>query len=132
MMQRKWKGLIILLIFSFIINQLLLDVKVYIKLDNKIKDLAESIIIFTIYLIGKWGLADSSKMWLLKLWQFIYFSSLVFFIVMFLIDWFIYHYTYKEQYRFLSIKQVLWNPLTYLVFIAFEELERLTDNRKKV
>lgn len=130
MMQRKWKGLIILITFSFIINQLLLDVKVYIKLDNKIKDLAESIIIFTIYLIGKWGLADLSKMWLLKLWQFIYFSSLIFFIVMFLIDWFIYHYTYKEQYRFLSIKQVLWNPLTYLVFIAFEELERLTGTKK--
>ena len=123
---KKWIALALIIIVSFVGNQFFLDLKNYQIKDNVIKDFTETCFIIIIYTIGIIGLKRNLKRWLMNLWSAFYIIFLLFFVFMALINNFIYRFEHNEQYRFASIKQLLINPLVYLIFLG---MDKITENK---
>lgn len=114
---RKWVALILIVIFSVIINQCLIDKKFFFYLNIYIKDIVEITLLLFIMILGNWGLNNSSARWVNSIWKITYLSSIAFFITMSLVDNLVFNYSTTRQFRFFGVKQILWNPLVYLMLV---------------
>jgi hypothetical protein len=117
--RRKWGALIVMLLCTTIINQLVIDTKSYSHINTKVKDLIEIGLLSIYAVIGFWGLSSFKVTWYKQMWLAFYTTIICFFVLAALIDWYIFHYSTNEQFRFLALKEILWSPLPYLFFLLF-------------
>ena len=126
--KRKWVALVLIILISLLINQCLIDKNFFHYLNLYVKDLSEIILIIFVMVIGIWGLKTLSAKWPNTIWKTIYYTSIIFFIVMSLVDNLIFNYSTRGQFRFFAIKQILWSPLVYLTIILISmQYEKQTN-----
>ena len=126
--KKKWVALVLIIIISLLINQSLIDKKYFYHLNLYVKDLSEIILIIFVMIIGNWGLKTLSAKWPNIIWKTIYYSFIIFFIVMSLVDNLIFSYSTRGQFRFFGIKQILWSPLVYLTIILISMQHKKKTN----
>ncbi len=119
---KKWFALLLMISCTAIINQLIIDTKSYADINTKIKDVIEISLLFVYAALGYWGLNKTKpNNWNKKIWTYFYLTMIVFFILAAFIDWFIFSYSTKEQFRFLALKEILWSPLPFLLIAIFDK-----------
>ena len=119
-LQPKWIALALVIIIPAIVNQLFFDKRSYKAYSTDFKNTTEVILVIIIWLVGNYGLKNLKTSWPLSIWKAVYVTSIVILTIMTLIEAFIYHYSYKGQFRFMSIKQMLFSPLLYVLLLIIE------------
>ena len=126
---RKWIALGLLIIASASFNQAIIENKLYQSFSNRTRDLIDMALLIIYTAIGYWGLMKSHTKWVKKIWLYFYVTVIVLFVAAAFIDWFIYHYSTKEQFRFVALKQLLWGPIPYLLTLTFDTLDQKKGSR---
>lgn len=121
---RKWIALGLMIIASASFNQAIIENKIYQSFSNRTRDAIDLVLLLIYTAIGYWGLRKSSAQWIKKMWLYFYITVLVLFVSAALIDSFVYHYSTREQFRFVALKQLLWGPIPYLLALTFETLDK--------
>ncbi len=116
----KWVVLALVIVIPAIANQLFFDKKSYKLVDTDLKNVLEISCILILAVVGNFGIKDFSNKWTLNIWTLIYLISVIFLTLMALVQAFIYHYTINNQFRFTSIKLMLFSPLIYVVLLILE------------
>ncbi|MBC7651750.1 MAG: hypothetical protein H7101_08375 [Deinococcales bacterium] len=119
----KWVVLILVIMIPAIVNQLLLDKPSYKLIGTDVKNVLEISCIVVLAVVGNFGVKDFTNKWPLNIWRLIYFASVLFLILMALIQAFVYQYTINNQYRFTSIKIMLFSPMFYLLLLILDGMK---------
>lgn len=120
----------LILIIIVTINQLVIETRSYQHLNKKNRDLIEISLLFIYATIGYWGLSNSKPSTYKKIWLTFYTITISLFIIAAIFDWYIFHYSTNEQFRFLALKEILWSPLPYLLFILFVTFSEKKELKK--
>ncbi len=124
----KWIGLALVIIIPLIANQLFLDKRSYKAYSTNFENSVEILLIILIAIIGIFGLKKLDSQWPLNIWKAIYAISIAILTIAALVEAFIYHYSYKGQYRFTSIKQMLFSPIIYILLLIIEVKFKKKEN----
>ena len=127
MFRAKWVVLVLVVVIPAIVNQLLLDKASYKLVGTDVKNVIEVTCIVILALVGNFGVKNFRVKWLLNIWRLVYIVSIVFLTLMSLIQAFIYQYTNNNQYRFTSIKLMLFSPMLYVVLLILEGVKLKKD-----
>ena len=119
----KWAVLGLVILIPAFANQLLFDKKSYKLVDTDVKNILEISCILVLAVVGNFGVRNFSNKWALNIWRLIYLFGVFFLTLMALIQAFIYHYTIQNQFRFTSIKLMLFSPLLYVVLLILERMK---------
>ena len=119
----KWVVFMLMIVIPAIANQLFFDKKSYKLVGTDLKNILEISCILVIAVVGNFGVKDFSSKWTLNIWKLIYLSGITFLTLMALIQAFIYHYTINNQFRFTSIKLMLFSPLFYILLLILEGIK---------
>lgn len=119
----KWIVLVLVIVIPAIASQLVFDKRSYKLVDTDVKNILEIGAITILAVLGNIGVKDFANKWSLNIWRLVYVISIVFLIVMALIQAFIYQYTTNNQYRFTSIKLMLFSPMVYVILLILENMK---------
>lgn len=119
----KWIVLVFVIIIPAIANQLFFDKTSYKLVDTDVKNVLEISSIIILAVVGNFGVKYFTTKWPLNIWRLVYLISVVFLIIMALIQAFIYQYTINNQYRFTSIKLMLFSPMLYVLLLILEGMK---------
>ena len=119
----KWVVLILVIMIPAFANQLLLDKPSYKLISTDVKNVLEISCIVILAVVGNFGIKDFTNKWPLNIWKLIYLGSVVFLTLMALIQAFVYQYTINNQYRFTSIKIMLFSPMLYVILLILNGMK---------
>ena len=105
---------IVILLISIVYYQFFLEQKYYHQLSKKYQGSIEIIFLLLIGAIGYLNLHKQTN-WIRNIWIIIYFFSTFFFIILFVVDNFIYSFSGKVSFRFLNLKNFLISPLPFII-----------------
>jgi hypothetical protein len=118
---RFWVSFLLILIFSALINQFVLDNKVYLSLGKIKRNYIELASVIITGLLGFIYFYRPKFTFLKIFWMFIYAASAFFLLVMSVIDNYIWSIsTIDGQHRFGTLKEFLISPLLFIIFYVFE------------
>lgn len=119
----KLMVLALVIIIPAIASQLLFDKRSYKLVDTDLKNVLEISAIIILAVVGNVGVKDFTNKWPLNIWKLVYVFGTLFLIVMALIQAFVYQYTTNNQYRFTSLKLMLFSPMLYVVLLILENMK---------
>ena len=118
---RFYASLILILIFSIVLNQLVLDTKFYLALGKVKRNYIELVASLITGLLGFIYFYAPKFIIFKRLWIFVYLASAFFLLVVTIVDNYIYSIsTATGEYRFATLKEYLISPLLFIVFCVFE------------
>jgi hypothetical protein len=120
--------LFLIILFSVLANQFIIETKSYRLLDNGIKNLIEISLVLLTGLLGYICWSRYKVKWVIVLWIFIYLFFLLFFAFAGIVDKFIYRYSTQDKYRFFAVKELLYGPIPYI--IIFIMINYRSNSRK--
>lgn len=127
---RFWLSFILILIYSAIINQLVLDNKIYLSLGKIRTNYVELASVIITGLLGFIYYYRPKFNFFKNLWIFIYVVSAFFLLAITMVDNYIYAISAPNgQYRFVTLKEFLISPLLFIIFYV---LEIVSSKNKKV
>ncbi|MDI9363670.1 MAG: hypothetical protein QM541_01870 [Flavobacterium sp.] len=121
------QGLALLLIIAVpaIVNQMYSDKPSYQTNTTDFKNFFEVGIVTTVGFIGYFGLRNLQQKWPLTIWKATYILTIAFLLIAAFVEAFIYKYSYNGQFRFMSVKQMLFSPIIYvLLLIIYTKLTK--------
>jgi hypothetical protein len=118
---RFWGSFLLILIFSVLINQFVLDNKVYMSLGKIKRNYIELASVIITGLCGFIYFYRPKFNFLKKMWIFIYAVSAFFLLVIALIDNYVWAISTTDGlHRFGTLKEFLISPLLFIIFCVFE------------
>jgi len=115
--QPHWIALILIIAIPAIVNQVYYDKPSYKANTTDFKNTFEVAMVITTGIIGYYGFRNLKQKWPLNIWKAVYILSTFFLTIATFIEAFIYRYSYKGQFRFMSIKQLLFSPILYVLLL---------------
>ena len=122
--------LFLIILFSVLANQFIIETKSYRLLDNGIKNLLEISLVFLTGLLGYICWSRYDVKWVIVLWVFIYLFFLLLFALAGIVDKFIYRYSTQDKYRFFAVKELLFGPIPYIVILIMINYRRNSRENK--
>jgi hypothetical protein len=117
LLQTQWVVLVLIIVTPAIVNQMYFDKPSYKTNTTDFKNTFEVGLILSLGILGYFGLRGLQHKWPLNIWKAIYIFGVVFLTIATLVEAFIYRYSYKGQFRFMSIKQLLFSPIIYVLLL---------------
>lgn len=116
-MQPQGIALMLIVLVPAIVNQMYFDKPSYKANTTDFKNSFEVGLVISVGLLGYYGLKNLQQKWPLSIWKATYIISIAFLCIATFIEAFIYRYSYKGQFRFMSIKQMLFSPIIYVLLL---------------
>jgi predicted membrane protein len=117
LLQPQWIALVLIIVIPAIVNQCYFDKPSYKANTTDFKNTLELALIFSVAILGYHGLRNLAQKWVLNTWKAIYGLSVAFLTIATFVEAFIFRYSYKGQFRFMSIKQMLFSPIIYILLL---------------
>jgi hypothetical protein len=117
LLQRQWIVLVLIIIIPAIVNQCYFDKPSYKANTTDFKNTFELALVLSVGILGYYGLHNLEQKWALNIWKAIYVLSIACLTIATFIEAFISRYSYKGQFRFMSIKQMLFSPIIYVLLL---------------
>jgi hypothetical protein len=118
---RFWTSFLLILIFSALINQFVLDNQVFTSLGKIKRNYIELASVIITGLLGFIYFYKPKFYFFKNLWLFIYVASVLFLLVIAIVDNYIYSISKtNRQYTFVTLKEFLISPLLFIIFCVLE------------
>jgi predicted membrane protein len=115
--QPQWIALVLIIAIPAIVNQVYFDKPSYKANTTDFKNTFEVALVISVGVIGYYGFRNLHQKWPLNIWKAVYILSTSFLAVATFIEAFVYRYSYRGQYRFMSVKQLLFSPILYVLLL---------------
>ena len=126
---RFWVSFSLILMYSALINQLVLDNTIYLSLGKIKTNYIELASVIITGLLGFIYFYQPKFNFFKNLWIFIYTVSAFFLLVIAIVDNYIYSISaINGQYRFVTLKEYLISPLLFIIFYVLEIV--ISSNKK--
>ena len=126
---RFWVSFSLILMYSALINQLVLDNTIYLSLGKIKTNYIELASVIITGLLGFIYFYKPKFIFFKNLWIFIYTVSAFFLLVIAIVDNYIYSISaINGQYRFVTLKEYLISPLLFIIFYVLEIV--ISSNKK--
>jgi len=111
-----WLTFILILVFSVWMNERFLDTRHYLEKKQTTRDIIEISSVVITGLLGSiyFNTKNISKQ-LVLVWRVVYIVGVIFFILISLIDNYVYAISYKGQFRFGTVKAAMSSPLIFII-----------------
>lgn len=117
LMQPQGIALMLIVLVPAIVNQMYFDKPSYKANTTDFKNSFEVGLVISVGLLGYYGLRSLQQKWPLTIWKTTYILSVAFLSIATFVETFIYRYSYKGQFRFMSVKQMLFSPIIYVLLL---------------